>query len=148
MQETHCTKANEALWANEWGGNAFFSNGEGNARGVTILVNRDLYCDFISQVNNENGRIICASFKIEGAVVSFINVYAPNKDSPKFVQNIEEITVNTPGHKVVLGDFNVALECQLDRHGTVTNNIKMQSALKEFLENNYLVDNLENQKSD
>ena len=140
IQETHCTKELESIWRNEWGGNIFFSNGTSNSKGVAILINRAFYCDFLSQETDSEGRILLINLRIEGQCVSIINVYAPNKDTPQFIQEIAEIYVNANGGKIMVGDFNVAMEGSLDRYGTLHNNDKMQLALKEFLDQNYLVD--------
>ena len=43
-----------------------------------------------------------------------MNVYCPNQDNPKFVQEIDEKCIEA-SHKIILaGDFNVALNNDLD----------------------------------
>ena len=140
IQETHCTRELQDIWRNEWGGNVFYSNGTSNSKGVAVLINRGFYCDYINHHTDSKGRMICVNLKIDGECVSVINVYAPNKDNVKFVSEMEELYLNANGHKVVVGDFNVALNCEMDRHGTQTNNNKMGKALEAFLDQNYLVD--------
>lgn len=40
LQETHCADKLEKIWAAEWGGDVYFSNGRTNARGVATLIKR------------------------------------------------------------------------------------------------------------
>ena len=42
IQESHATKKCEKFWTAEWGGKAYYSNGESNARGVIMLLSKEL----------------------------------------------------------------------------------------------------------
>ena len=46
LQETHSSLSDEQKWINEWGGAMFFSHGEYNARGVAVLISKNLLGNF------------------------------------------------------------------------------------------------------
>ena len=80
LQETHCTKAIEKSWENEWGWKIYFSNGSSSSTGVATLfppnfefVLCDKWCDF-------QGRILILKIKINEEYYVICNVYAPTQD--------------------------------------------------------------------
>lgn len=41
-QEMHSSVKTENLWKSEWGGKIIYSHGESNARGIAIMIRRNL----------------------------------------------------------------------------------------------------------
>ena len=46
LQETYSELSDESIWRSEWGGVIFFSHGSTHSKGVCILMNPSLNCDF------------------------------------------------------------------------------------------------------
>ena len=121
IQETHCNDENESqIWSQEWNGRSLWNNGNSKSRGVAVLFKK--CCDDFNITNvwkDDNGRIISFSCNPEnGETYRLSNIYAPNigKDRKLFytslLQHLE--TYNGLSH-IIGGDFNVTLNCKLDR---------------------------------
>ena len=83
LQETHSCIEDEKIWEAEWGGKIFFSHGEKNSRGVATLINKN-YPEKVCAISSAEGRIVECEINNSDRKYSVLNVYAPNKDSPKF----------------------------------------------------------------
>ena len=46
LQKSHSTLTDELKWQGEWGGKIYFSHGELNAKGVTILIPKNIEQNF------------------------------------------------------------------------------------------------------
>lgn len=86
----------------------------GNKRGVTTLISNTLNYEHISEVQNEDGRLIKISGKTEGNEVMLINVYAPPASDWIFYKRIFDLMVNSQGTVICGGDFNIRLNPTLD----------------------------------
>ena len=93
----------------------FFSHGSSQARRVAILVNRQFFCNFVTQKCDNQGRLLEIQMEVEGAKISIINVYAPNKDSPEYMKELESFCMNSAEKRIVCGDFNLAMNVSLDK---------------------------------
>ena len=60
LQETHSMISDEKSWEREWDGDIYFSHGGGNAKGVAILIPKQLNIKFeyVNGQRDKNGRII------------------------------------------------------------------------------------------
>lgn len=74
LQETHCTARDERIWATEWGGKMFFSNGRSNARGVCTLLKRDSPWKISSQTHDQDGRFLSLTLEKEEEKFMITNV--------------------------------------------------------------------------
>jgi exonuclease III len=65
-------------WKNYWGGNSFFNCGTSDSRGVGILLGKKFKenVEFFSQDNS--GRILRSTLKINDSTFYISNIYAPN----------------------------------------------------------------------
>ena len=140
LQETHSSKETENLWIKEWGGVVLFSHGETKARGVAMLLSNKIFCNCIRIKNDAEGRILSVTMKIDDQLINIITIYAPNADKPKFFQELEQYFDQSCEKTVILGDFNLVLNSDLDRYGSSTNNNKAKEMLEKIMENNYLSD--------
>ena len=87
------------------------------------------------------GRYIMLYCSWENKKWLFVNVYAPNKDSPEFYQEVlEKVRKFSPDHCLIGGDFNLALDYRLDRMGTTTNNKNSAKVINSFMSNNNFID--------
>ena len=88
IQETHFKKNKQKIIKNECGKNVYFSNGASNARGVAMLIDKNLDYKLVKQVKDNEGRWIMVVIDIEETKLLLINVYAPNDDNTEFFHKI------------------------------------------------------------
>ena len=83
LQECHSIQMDQDKWEKEWGGEIYFSHGEFNARGVAILVPKNLRDKFIYKkgYKDNRGRFKLIYCEIEGNQLTLINLYCPTKDN-------------------------------------------------------------------
>jgi len=119
LQETYSSKTEEQMWANEWGGQAFFSHGTQHSKGVMTLVHHSCDINVNNSITNNNGRFIILETEIESSPFIFVNVYSPNNLTKQkhFFDDIHSCLENYVGDNIVIGgDFNCALT-HLDKEG-------------------------------
>ena len=141
LQETHCEKSKEQLWAKEWGGRALFSSNDSSSRGVCILFHPKNYFNISNVMSDHGGRFIICQIETNCENTYTLScVYAPNKDESTFFnalnQNLSEYTES----KIVVGDFNTVLDVRKDRYNSQYNNFKAQAALNELMNDHLLME--------
>ena len=139
-QETHSVPENELIWEREWGGKVIYSHGSSAARGVAIFTSREIYAMIKNVYTDMDGRLIIFDLHYDTTIVTFAAIYAPNEDRPKFFIDLEKILESRQEHKIVIGDFNLTLNVELDRENTYNNNNKAQEAVFNMMEHYVLVD--------
>ena len=122
LQETHSSKEVEKIWEHEWGGKIIFSHGTTAARGVALLTNQSIYDQITNIYTDQDGRIIICDLYQNGITVTITAVYAPNHDSPEFFKQVQGELRKRQEHKILIGDFNLTLDVELDRQNTYNNN--------------------------
>ena len=139
IQETHCSKECQNKWKSEWGGKVFFSNGESNARGVSILIKKGLDFEEKKLYNDSSGRYLIVNCEINGKEYWLVNIYAPNKEKDlanfytNLLRKLEEIGLDENKNIVLGGDFNCCLNPLLDKKGGSNQKQKM-SVIKCILQ--------------
>ena len=97
---------------------------------------------------DQEGRIlVCDLLECESRI-SIVALYAPNADCPKFFRDIENIIKNRNEHKILIGDFNLAIDMDLDRENTYNNNNKALEVVMELMEQFQLRDSWRVQNGD
>ena len=111
----------------------YASFGEANSRGVLILTRTS---EFMVKQHfaSPDGRILICDGIINEINVSIVNVYAPNRDEPIFFQNLAKMLENCHENLIVMGDFNLTLNCDLDRLNCSTNNDKAKRVLENIMQ--------------
>ena len=140
FQEAHCTAECENIWANEWGGKAFFSHGTGAARGVAIFISKKLEGSISNVFSDQQGRTIIMDIKENEETVSLAAIYAPNEDSRNFFMELSQALTSRSEHKIVIGDFNLTLDVDLDRLNTYHNNNKAKEEVEQLMDKYLLKD--------
>ena len=141
IQETHSVKENEEIWKNEWGGKILFSHGTSNARGVAVLVGDKCALNVEKVDSDLEGRILACRVNTGDKIIGLINVYAPNEDKSSFADSIEFYLQKTNTENIIInGDFNLALNPEVDRVGTSTNNNKLKESLINLMRTYHLND--------
>ena len=115
VQEVHVDKDNENLFTQQWGGQAIWSPGTSNARGVGILIKPSFNVEILEVYVDNDRRSIITQICVEQTKYAILNLYAPNKDNPTFFQTCFDKINLVEGHKIVVGDFNTILDVNLDR---------------------------------
>ena len=145
FQETHSDEETCEMWTHEWGGKAFYSHGTKQARGVAMLFDRQFQGKILKHEEDLDGRCIRCLIKCNDVQICVTVIYAPNKDSPTFFQEKIIRAHNWCEKMIVIGDFNLTLNTELDRKTPpgskcVSNNEKAATKVKELMQELYLED--------
>lgn len=141
IQESHLTDRDSNIWRSQWGGEMLYANGVSDSRGVLILINRLIDYKIGKVVTDLNGRYIISEFTIDNFTFVICNIYAPNVDSPDFFKKIEmEIELFDNSNIMVAGNFNFAIDPEIDRKISHYNNNKARDTFLSYAEFRELVD--------
>ena len=142
LQETHSTKNLEFQWRSEWGGKICFSHGTSQARGVAILLGRNLAGKILEVDRDMEGRFVIVKLEIEKKRILLVNVYGPNTDDPEFFCTLFKKLQNfTMDHVIMGGDFNTVLDYTVDKSDmTKHRNSKAAEYINSCIETSELLD--------
>ncbi len=116
LQETHSLPQDVEQWKNEWDGDIYFSHGQGNARGVCIMIKPGLLHTIHTVVCDDMGRYIMLDLTLFDRRLTVMNIYAPNTDNPDFITDIAQILETLENDdRIIVGDFNCILDDNLDK---------------------------------
>jgi len=137
LQETHLKNPEYLRLKCGWVGQLFHSTFQGKARGVAILINKNVPFTPSSSILDPNGRFVIVTGKLYDNEVILANVYAPNLDDPQFFSRFIKLLPCLNSYQLIMGgDFNLCLDPGLDRSsvrpGCATS--KSASYLQSFLE--------------
>ena len=142
LLESHSDADSENIWQNEWGGKGIFSHGTKQARGVTVLMDKHMY-DKVSKVYtqpNGEGRIVIFDITEGEETSTLMALYAPNHDQPEFFKQVAELLRDRKEHKIILGDFNLTMNVELDRLNTFCNNTKSRDKVENLMDEFFIKD--------
>ena len=131
---------NEKVWQNEWGGKIIFSHGTTAARGVAVLVAKDFYQYITNITTDDEGRIIIFDIKQDDVNITVAAIYAPNCDNPNFFKTLSVLLAERHEHKLIIGDFNLVMDVELDRENTYNNNNKARDEVENLCDQYCLKD--------
>ena len=134
MLETHSEVKSETIWQSQWGGKILFSHGTSMARGVAVCLTKKLANKVKKVVSDDSGRFIILDLIEDGVLVTLAAIYAPNKDDPEFFRKIRDILRERSENKVIIGDFNLVLDVELDRLNTYHNNERAKSVVEDIMD--------------
>ena len=143
LQDVHLRKRDRARLRGEWGGDVFLSAKTSNARGVAIMIRKDLEYKIHSSSCDEEGTFVISDITIEGIPrLTLVSLYAPNNDSPQFFHNIwEKISALGNVEIIVCGDWNVVRDYNLDTYNySRNNNPKAKREIQKGIETLELLD--------
>ena len=143
IQETHSQKEDEWLWKKQWGekNEIIFSHGENNSKGVSILINRNKYIQVTQRLQDNEGRYCIAEIGYKNKQFVLVNIYGPNEDRPEFFISLFELIQKYKSTELmIMGDFNMVLNAQLDRMDGKQYSPKSLTVLKEIMESFELAD--------
>ena len=135
LQETHSMKSEEKWWRSQWGGQILFSHGTSSSCGVAILISRRLSVTIHNLYSDTQGRFIIVYATINSLKIAIASMYAPCADTPTYFQKFFEVYDPLPADFHIFGgDLNLALNVQLDRTGSLLNNINSANWLNNHLD--------------
>ena len=134
IQETHSSKKCENIWESEWGGKCIFSHGTTAARGIVVLMEKSIYKTVSNVLCGDDGRYVIFDVLQHDTRLTIIAIYAPNTDSPQFFQKISKLLTERQEHKIIIGDFNLVLDVELDRENTFNNNNKAKYEVENIMD--------------
>ena len=143
FQETHSCEQYEKMWANETGNKIIYSHGQTNSKGVCIAFDKQLGYRVVQAKSDNNGRIVACELENKDDPrkrVTICNIYAPNQDKPNFFLEVIRMVADMSPNLIIIGDFNVVLDPNLDRHGSGYNNKKAQATLLEIMNDMSLIE--------
>ena len=144
LLETHSSPSCERIWENEWGGKAIYSHGTTNARGVAIFMSKKLFANISNIYIDSEGRLIIIDVQENDQIITLVAVYAPNEDKPEFFKCVAKVLRDRHEKKVIVGDFNLALDVEKDRKNTYSNNNNSRDEVLNIMEEFCLKDVWEN----
>ena len=122
------------------GGLVFYSQGTSQSRGVAILVKNNIFVNIFKVEKDDKGRVLAITADIDGRLTNIINIYVLNQDKPSFVRDLSKYIDDSCENMLILGYFNFVLDQDLDRQGTVSNNVNCRNSLLELMSEFELVD--------
>ena len=120
-------------------GKGIFAHGMTNSRGVCILINKNAAVEIERFEVNLEGHIVVCDLRMNEFRFRLVNIYAPNNDSPEFFGRVEHKCHNKFDHIIIVGDFNVVMDVELDQNSTTHNNYKSEEKIKSLMDE-YLLD--------
>ena len=134
MQETHSTKECEQMWENEWGGKIIYSHGTSSARGIMMCIKKEVYKNVSNIFTDDEGRLIILDYSEQGVKICIVALYAPNNDDVSFFTLISDKLKARDEHKIMIGDFNLVLDVEMDRENTYNNNNRAMEVVKQTMD--------------
>ena len=134
LQETHVTRKEAFIWEKEWGGRLFYNSGSEYSKGEIILMSKHFQGE-ITFVQHTN-RVLIVSVKTQSLNFTIANVYAPNDSLEKrtFFNTLQNLLQGLDTCKLaVLGDFNTAVDKDLDIISGSPHNQRDVNKLKEII---------------
>ena len=132
LQETHSEDKDEYIWESEWGGDIIFNHGTSNSKGIMVLLPKGMK----KQINNvykcTNGRKIIFDLMENQYKITIAAIYAPNTDDPGFFKELRKTLSERGENKIIVGDFNLTMDIEMDRKDTYHNNNKAKTEIEDM----------------
>ena len=94
------------------------------------------------------GRLIIVDLCINEQEITIAALYAPNEDSPQFFQELGRYLKERNEKKILVGDFNLVLDVELDRENTYCNNNRAKYQVEQLMDEFSLNDTWRNRNPD
>ncbi len=142
LVDTRISPSSENLIRNEWDGQIIFNSYKSNARGILILIKKNLPLEILETKKDDVGNTLQILARFDEKTISITTLYAPNTDSPGFFNSTFRImeTWDTD-FQIFLGDWNLVQDQDNDTHGYLhVNNINAKNTVLDAKDNFDLVD--------
>ena len=142
IQETHCeNEQSQNDWKTDWKGKSFWSHGTNLSKGVAFLIHEQATFKVVDYEVFVTGRLISLKVEINDQKLQILNIYAPNNSSERkrFIKGLSE-HLDDLYLPIFAGDFNCALDGNIDRKPSNNNRDPGVSELVEIMLNFNLED--------
>ena len=143
LQDTHWTDEQLRTITTTWNGECHIHGINTSSRGVAILLSKNFEYAVEKVTKKGDGNAMTMNIKISNEfTIKIINIYGPNTDSPTFYDYVEaEVSSSECDYTVICGDFNLALDQEMDTLNYKTiNNPRAKKKILETMENHDLID--------
>ena len=142
LQDTHFEPKMEKYIQAEWGYKCYFASCKSNARGVAILFRNNFEFKVNNVERDADGNYIIISLSTMEKELLLVNIYGPNRDNPSFYEKLRGlITEHNQKNIIVVGDFNLVLDQNIDCHNYKhENNPKAKEAVENMIQELNLTD--------
>ncbi len=143
IQETHLKKGSENRLKSNWIAQMYQSTFSTKARGVAILIRKNVPFVHQKTMSDINGRYIIVLGSINSKQITLVNLYAPNHDDPLFFQKVFKLIPSISESNIIIGgDFNCVLDNMLDRQPSQIASVtsKSNAMLKQYMQSLNIVD--------
>ena len=115
LQDTHFTQNMLAQINREWGYTCYHSTFSSNSRGTSIFITNTFEFKPNNCIEDPNGNFIILDCNIEDHRILVVTIYAPNKDTPSYFQELQNkiSSLNIP-NIIIVGDWNLILDSTQD----------------------------------
>ena len=118
-----------------------FSHGDKNSRGVCILFRKGVPITINKTIADINGRFLICEILCSGELLCTLAViYGPNNDNPAFFDGLSQNLWECNSNLILVGDFNLVMNPQIDRHKSLINHEKAHQKLTELISDHNLTD--------
>lgn len=116
VQETHIRPSEQVRLKCNWAGHIFQSTFSSKARGVAIIIKKNIPFRLINTISDVNGRFLIVIGELHSVHVTMVNIYGPNVDDAGFFRKVfDKIPDLTTTNLIIAGDYNTVLDWRLDR---------------------------------
>jgi exonuclease III len=141
LQDTHFTNKEVNFIRSQWGYECYFSNYNSQSRGVAIFINNNFDFKFKSLETDQNGNLLIIHACISNIDITLICIYGPNRDDPIFYNNIKEKILQLENPCIMVGDFNMVLNPNMDYFNYLNiNNPKAREVVLDMIIECNLID--------
>lgn len=142
LQETHIRPFEQKRLRCSWADQIFQSTFSSKARGVAIIIRKNIPFKHISTLCDPNGRYIIVTGHLHSIHVTLLNIYGPNIDDAAFFRKtFEKLPDLSNTNLIVAGDHNVILDLHLDRSASkICNPSNASTVLNNLIISTNLVD--------
>ena len=135
LQDVHFDKDFKSLIGREWNGEVYCSYFNSQARGVTILFNKNFDYTIHDVKIDPNGNYIVIDLTFHDTRFTLCSLYGPNKDSPDFYNNIKKMIQDFQNtNDIICGDWNLVQNPDLDTQNYVhVNNPKARKVVLDLI---------------
>jgi len=135
LQETHLTEnEHEKLKRNGYNQVYAASYKSGHRRGVAILISNQILFQKQSVICDKDGRYVWVKGRVEGVLVSLLNIYAPPGSDWTFYRQLFDLMASEgEGVLIAGGDLNQRLDPKLDTSGREVKRNVIPNKIKDMM---------------
>ena len=140
LQETHLTEVEHQKLKRDWVGKVIAAPFNSKARGVAILINKNLQINIQKVLIDPAGRYVIINCQVFSELWTFMNIYAPNENDVKFIQETFLNLADAHDKVLIGGDFNFCLDPALDRSTKLLTKSKVVKLTLSLMKDLNLID--------